>query len=220
MILSQYNTLTRKEVRELDRRAIEEIGVPSIVLMENAGRSAAEYLLTQSISGSVIILCGKGNNGGDGFVIARHLDNHHISTRILLCADRNEITGDADIQLKILEKSHLPIFQHSRIDWLTECTQAAWIVDALFGTGLEGSVRPPFDKIIEQINSSGTPILAIDIPSGLDCDSGIPLGVAIKATQTVTFAALKKGLTAPSAQNYTGKITVLDIGIPRLLNSL
>src|ERR1700687_4835978 len=166
--------LTRSQVRDLDRRAIEEFGVPGVVLMENAGRGAAELLLTLGAKGPVAICCGKGNNGGDGFVIARHLDNHRIPVRVHLFARPEELAGDAAVMFGIIERARVPLTVHagaplSEEDLKQELCSAEWVVDALFGTGLSGPVRPPFDRVIAAINGSPARELAVDIASGLDC---------------------------------------------------
>src|SRR5205823_1983883 len=150
--------LTRNEVREIDRRAIEEYGVPGVVLMENAGRGAAEVLLSLGASGSVVVCCGKGNNGGDGFVIARHLDNHRVPVHVLLFARPEELAGDAAVNYHVIAKSGLPIAVHAGTPLpegalRAELAGAEWVVDALFGTGLSGPVRPPLDRVIELINA-------------------------------------------------------------------
>jgi NAD(P)H-hydrate epimerase len=203
--------LTREQVRAIDRRAIEEFGVPGIVLMENAGRGAAEVLLALGARGPVLACCGKGNNGGDGFVIARHLDNRGLPVRVLLFAKPEELTGDAAINFTIIRRSRVP--------WEVRngppLEAAEWIVDALFGTGLAGAVRPPFDAVIAAINSGGAKVLAVDIPSGLDCDTGEPLGPTVRADHTVTFVAAKKGFENPASQQWVGAIHVVDIGAPR-----
>jgi NAD(P)H-hydrate epimerase len=214
--------LSRHEVRELDRRAIEEYGVPGVVLMENAGRGAAELLRSLGIAGRVVICCGKGNNGGDGFVIARHLDNHQMPVRVLLFARPEELTGDAAIMYGIIARSGLPtvadvgrtLDERALRD---ELNSAAWIVDALFGTGLSGPVRQPFDWAITAINASPARVLAVDIPSGLDCDTGLPLGPTVRAHHTATFVALKKGFANPAAREWLGHVHVVDIGAPRAL---
>jgi NAD(P)H-hydrate epimerase len=203
--------LTRDQVRALDRRAAEEFGVPGVVLMENAGRGAAEVLLSLGARGPVLVCCGKGNNGGDGLVIARHLDNRGLLVRVLLFAKPEELTGDAAINFTIIQRSRVP--------WeVRNCPPldaAEWIVDALFGTGLAGAVRPPFDGVIAAINASGAKVLAVDIPSGLDCDTGEPLGPTVRADHTVTFVAAKKGFENPASQQWVGAIHVVDIGAPR-----
>ena len=218
--------LSRDEVRELDRRAIEEYAVPGVVLMENAGRGCADLLRSLGVRGPVVICCGKGNNGGDGFVIARHLDNAQVAVRVLLFARAPDLAGDAAIHYQIIAKSGLPIvslgtgpLDHERLR--SELATAEWIVDALFGTGLAGAVRSPFDQIIAAISGTKASVLAVDIPSGLDCDTGEPLGAAVRADHTATFVALKKGFANPAAQAWLGKVHVIDIGIPRaLINSM
>jgi len=208
--------LTRAQVREIDRRAIEEFGVPGVVFMENAGRGAAEILLSLGVKGPVVICCGKGNNGGDGFVIARHLDNHGIPVQVLLFAKPEELTGDAAINCHIIERSKLPIHVQPNLSEMPALLSSAeWIVDALFGTGLRGNVREPFGNIIGAINASGKSVLAVDIPSGLDCDTGLPLGPTIKAAHTATFVAQKVGFANPAAKEYLGRVHVVDIGAPR-----
>jgi NAD(P)H-hydrate epimerase len=212
------SSLTRAQVSELDRRAIEEFCVPGIVLMENAGRSAAEVLLDLGTSGPAHIVCGKGNNGGDGFVIARHLDLHDIPVVIHLCADPHDLTGDAGTNYQIAVRSRLPIRKFAAIETLaSHLATADWIVDALFGTGLTGPVKAPYDEIIQCMNRSGVRILAVDLPSGMDADSGESLGSTVRASHTVTMAAVKKGFSAPGASNWTGKVHVVGIGAPRCL---
>ncbi len=212
--------LSREEVRAIDRRAIEEFGVPGAVLMENAGRGAAEVLGALGVRGPVLICCGKGNNGGDGFVIARHLDNRGLPVRVLLFAKPEELTGDAALNYEILRRSGVPIDVRAGqpIDaeaLRQELAAAEWVVDALFGTGLAGAVRPPFDRVIAAINASGAKVLAVDIPSGLDCDTGEPLGAAVRAQHTVTFVATKRGFANPAARAWVGEVHVADIGAPR-----
>jgi NAD(P)H-hydrate epimerase len=212
--------LTRAQVREVDRLAIHEFGVPGIVLMENAGRGAAELLIRLGVHAPVAFCCGKGNNGGDGFVIARHLDIHRYPVRVLLFADPAALTGDAAVNLHILQRAEIPVrvFAGQAVsaeELRRELGECEWVVDALFGTGLSGSVRAPFDTVIETINQSSLRIFAVDIPSGLDCDTGVPLGPTIRAQHTASFVALKKGYANPAAREWTGQVHVLDIGAPR-----
>jgi NAD(P)H-hydrate epimerase len=210
-------TLTRAQVRELDRRAIEEYGVPGVVLMENAGRGAAELLIALGIHGRVLVCCGKGNNGGDGFVITRHLANRGVQVNALLFVRPEELTGDALTNYRILERRRYPIQVMADADldrFKRELDRAEWIVDALFGTGLSGPVRAPFDKIIEMINARQGRVLAVDIPSGLDCDTGKPLGVAVRACHTVTFVAQKTGFANPAAAEWLGRVHIADVGVP------
>jgi NAD(P)H-hydrate epimerase len=211
--------LSREQVRAIDRRAIDEFGVPGAVLMENAGRGAAEILASLGIHGRVVVCCGKGNNGGDGFVIARHLDNRGVPVRVLLFAKPEELTGDAALNYHIVSRSGVPIdVRAGAVDaeaLRRELVTADWVVDALFGTGLMGAVRPPFDQVIAAINASPAKVLAVDIPSGLDCDTGEPLGATVRAHHTVTFVAMKKGFANPAAREWTGLVHVAGIGAPR-----
>jgi NAD(P)H-hydrate epimerase len=219
--------LSRDEVRELDRRAIEGYGVPGIVLMENAGRGCAELLMRLNPDRKpVVILCGPGNNGGDGFVIARHLDNHGWPVDVHVIAKSNHTPGDADVNFDILftagisftlyNPEHLGVPQR---DFLFRRIRQSgtWLVDALFGTGLTRPLGPPFDELVAQVNASGNPVLAVDLPSGLDCDTGEPLGPTIRATHTATFVAPKKGFLNPKSRDWTGAVHVIDIGAPRKL---
>jgi NAD(P)H-hydrate epimerase len=218
--LPPVRSLTREEVRDVDRRAIEEFGLPGIVLMENAGRGTAELLIEQNIGGPVVIVAGKGNNGGDGFVIARHVENYGFDVRVLLFADPHELTGDALTNYRVISAAGMRIRECARADreeWKDELRSASWIVDALLGTGTRGRVREPFGTVIEEINASGVPVLAVDLPSGLDCDTGEPLGPCVRAVHTATFAAPKRGFESPGAAAYTGKMHVIDIGVPRSL---
>jgi NAD(P)H-hydrate epimerase len=216
-------TLTRAESRELDRVAIEKFGIPGIVLMENAGRGCVDVLESHGIGGLVVILCGKGNNAGDGFVIARHLALRGYECRVLLLAAA-EFRGDAAANFAILRKTSVPIeaLVHNGTapadlrDKLSIATRdAAWLVDALLGTGAQGNPRSPFDTAIDAINAraDSTKALAVDLPSGLDCDTGQPGSPTVRADHTCTFAAMKVGFTQPSATTYTGIIHVCDIGV-------
>jgi NAD(P)H-hydrate epimerase len=217
-------SLSREQARALDRKVIEDGDVPGVVLMENAGRGAAELLLRLGVKGTVLICCGKGNNGGDGFVIARWLDNAGAAARVLLFARPEDLGGDAAIMYRIIERSGPPIEILPSLDieetsLRRELETAEWVVDALFGSGLQGPVRPPFDTIIEAINASGAQVLAVDIPSGLDADTGLPQGATIRAHHTATIAAVKKGFTRPEAAAWLGQVHVIDMGAPRRLLS-
>ncbi len=214
--------MTRDEVRAFDAWAIDTLGIPGMVLMENAGRSCAELIrekLKDAARPEVCVFCGTGNNGGDGYVIARHLINDGFDVMVVVCGEPGKIKGDAKTNLDILERMGRPIEQlnpadadlPARVRSLT--ASAALIVDGLFGTGLRGELSAEYKRLIEALNACERPILAIDIPSGLDCDSGEPLGAAIEAAWTVTFVAVKKGFTSPRASQYTGEIYVASIGI-------
>ena len=210
--------LTRDESRQVDRRASEVYGISGLVLMENAGRGVVDRLETLGIRGTVVICCGRGNNGGDGFVIARHLEIRGYPARVLLWADPEDLAGDAAVNFKILQKSGAPIhvFGQGSVPETLEkhLAGAGWIVDALLGTGARGEPRPPIDQAIDRLNASGVPILAVDVPSGLDCESGEPASHTIRAAHTCTFVALKTGFAAEAAQRWLGEVHVLDIGAP------
>jgi NAD(P)H-hydrate epimerase len=233
--------LSRAEVRDLDRRAIHEYGVPGVVLMENAGRNAAELLLRlYPDRRRVLILCGPGNNGGDGFVIARHLQNAGVEVETWLFAPAQpmppgiarldggdpQLSPDAAVNYQIWRRSGASVLhihtgdypQTHTSPWAVYIALAqGWIVDALFGTGLTRALGPPFDEVVAAVNASGRPVLAVDTPSGLDCDTGEALGPTIKATHTATFVALKKGFLNPNAEAWLGAVHVLDIGAPKKL---
>ncbi|CAN5234077.1 NAD(P)H-hydrate epimerase [soil metagenome] len=217
--------LTCRQLRELDRRAIEEYGIPGPVLMKNAGRGAVENMQRWGIAGKVVICCGKGNNGGDGLVMARHLDAAGVEVEIILTSPPEQLSVDAALQYRIVKhagiKLHLASPDQLKGDWFVDQLQHAdWIVDALFGTGLTGPLRPPFDSAIKTINYSPARKLAVDIPSGLDGDLGVPLGETIWATHTVTFVALKTGFATVGAAAFLGKVEVVPIGLPRKLLEL
>jgi NAD(P)H-hydrate epimerase len=205
--------LSRDEVRELDRRAIEKFGIPGLVLMENAGRGTAELLLSLGVDGPVVICCGKGNNGGDGFVIARHLARVGVAVRVLLFARPEELSGDAAVNFASLSHCGVPVTVPTAAVAPGDLNGAAWIVDALFGYGLSGPVRAPFPEVVAAINASPARVLAVDIPSGLDCDTGQPLGSAVRAHHTATMLALKRGFAQPDAQSYLGRVHLIDIGV-------
>ena len=210
--------LTREQVRAFDKHAIEQLGIPAVVLMENAGRGAAQILQALGIDGLVVICCGKGNNGGDGLVISRHLVNAGFNVLVLLFARPDVLSPDAALQWNIVQKMGLSTqvwddLKPDEVQLAAIFAKADWIVDALFGTGLTGPVRAPLDRVIELINASHKRVLAVDIPSGLDCDTGEPLGSAIRAEHTVTFIAPKIGFRNLAAAALTGKVHVVDIGI-------
>ena len=219
--------LARQEVRELDRLAIERYGIPGVVLMENAGANVARLLQAQGIEGPVVIACGRGNNGGDGFVVARHLDAAGHRVQILLAAPVAAYAGDAAINLAIAERASLPIVCLGDADaagWCHELAGASWIVDALLGTGAAGPPRGAVEVAIGAINTvragaAACPprVLAVDLPSGLDADTGEAHGVCVRADVTATFVAEKAGFAAPAAASFTGPVHVVDIGAPRSL---
>jgi NAD(P)H-hydrate epimerase len=212
--------LDRASVRSVDRAAIEEYGIPGMVLMENASRGLAAEAIGMLGDGladaRVLIVCGSGNNGGDGYALARHL--HNAGVRPLLVALGEPRPGtDAATNRTICAKMGLPLAGDDRLD---EQDDPALVVDAIFGTGLDRPVEGRPAEVIDWINrimTRGRPVLAVDVPSGLDCDTGLPLGHAVRATATVTFVARKPGLLEPSGRDYAGRVTVADIGAPREL---
>jgi NAD(P)H-hydrate epimerase len=209
--------LTRSQVRDVDRRAIAEFGIPALVLMENAGRGAADLLVALGVHGPVAICCGKGNNGGDGMVIARHLQNQGVSVAVHLFAVPEQLSGEAAVQWNIIQKAQISSRVWEQVDegaLAEELGRAEWILDALFGTGLNGPVRSPLDQVITTINGSPGRIFAVDIPSGLNADTGEPMGATIRARHTGTFVAAKKGYGNPAARAWLGKVHVIDIGVP------
>jgi NAD(P)H-hydrate epimerase len=215
-------TLTRDQARTLDARATAEYGLPGVVLMENAGRGMAELLLSLGAAGPVVVCCGRGNNGGDGFVIARHLDLAAVPVRVLLFADPAALQGDAAINHHICVRSGIDV-QTVPLDPLDErrlqtvLSAAAWLVDALFGSGLQGAVRPPFDRVIAAMNAAPGRRFAVDLPSGMDADTGKPPGACVRADHTATVVAPKAGFAAPEAQEWLGRIHVVGMGAPRKL---
>jgi NAD(P)H-hydrate epimerase len=217
--------LGRDEVREIDRKAIEEYKIPGIILMENAGRNVAEEVLKILLGtdkARVAIFCGKGNNGGDGFVIARHLYNKGVDVSVYLTTEVSRVLsdGDASTNLKILLNMNIEIkeLQEEYIGKIEkELHGHNVIVDAIFGTGLRGEVKEPASTLIAKINEADIPVVSVDIPSGLSCDDGVVLGVAVKATKTVTFVAAKTGFFQGCGKEYTGELIVSDISVPKEL---
>jgi NAD(P)H-hydrate epimerase len=216
--MPQY--LSREQVREVDRRAIDDYGMSGLVLMENAGRGCTDRLCAWGITGPVVICAGKGNNAGDGFVIARHLDLRGYCVRVALFSRAEELQGDAAANYRILCRTDVPIRVFESFDrpaleavW----RDAAWLVDALLGTGARGEPRPPLDQVIDLFNAHPARKLAIDLPSGLDCDTGLPARHTVRADYTCTFVAAKTGFAAQTARPFLGDVHVLDIGVPRSL---
>ena len=193
--------VTAKEMRELDRRATAEYGVPSLLLMENAGAAVAVEVVRRfgPVRGKrIVVCCGKGNNAGDGFVAARHLHNREATVRVLLCAKRAEIAGDPRINLQILEKTGLPILPVETAEQVAGARDAMagsdLVLDALLGTGLTGAAKGVTAGLIAAMNEAGRPVVALDLPSGLGSDDGLLRGPCVRATLTVTFGLAKRSL--------------------------
>ena len=194
--------------RATDAWAIDDLGIPSLVLMERAGHGLAEAVLAHAGAGPVVVACGPGNNGGDGFVAARLLARWGHTVRVLLVGDPAKFTPDARATHDQLDPAWIQPFTPAGLHGATV------VVDALLGTGTSGAPRPPFDGAIEAIRASGLPVVAADGPSGVDASTGEAPGPAIHATATTTFAAAKPGLWIDPGKAHAGTVTVIDIGIP------
>ncbi|MFH1369168.1 MAG: NAD(P)H-hydrate epimerase [Elusimicrobiota bacterium] len=210
-------SVTSAEMREIDRRATEEFGVASRTLMENAGKAvadAAESIAKSSVNKRILVLCGPGNNGGDGLVAARYLQNRGYKVKVLLIKEPGAFKGDTLENYKLAENLWLDmhVFGDSTI-----FRDYDVVIDALLGTGTKGEIAGAYKLAIDYINSSGVPVVSVDIPSGLDADTGMVFGTAVKAQITVTMALPKKGFENPEAAQYLGKLIIADIGIPEEL---
>jgi NAD(P)H-hydrate epimerase len=214
---------SRAGLRELDRRCLEEFHLPILVLMENAGRGVAEAAHKLDKLCGVLVLTGPGNNGGDGLVAARHLHNWGHRVSVLLLAGRDHYKDAAATQLEIVDAMGLTVevltggaAGHAEFrDWHVEAGPEDIVIDALFGTGLTRKVEGLAAELIGAVNASGRRVVAVDTPSGLDVDTGMAQGMAIKAAETVSFCGTKKGFAAAKA--FTGRVVVADIGAPRAL---
>jgi len=215
--------VTAAEIREMDRVAIEEFGLPGIVLMENAGAGAAALLLDllPPARRRAAVLAGRGNNGGDAFVVARHLLNRGIAVDCFFTGDLDGVDprSDAGVNLRVLLRMGLPIREIRGPEEVSSAgpsiAAAGAVVDGLLGTGAQGEVREPAASLIDIANRAGPPILALDLPSGLEADTGRILGRCIRASRTATFALPKKGFFLDRGPAMCGEIRVVDIGMPR-----
>ncbi len=213
-------SLTRKQVRNFDLHAMETLGVPSVVLMENAGKNTACIIarfLGSLTARTIAIVAGAGNNGGDGFVIARHLTNCGGNVAVFLISDPQKITGDAKTNLDIIRNLEYNIRHLKAADLGSlsrELEAFDLIVDAIGGTGIRGNLRDDLALVVTQINNASRPVVAVDLPTGLDCDTGTAEGPTVRAELTITFAARKLGFDNPASEDYTGQVVVADIGVP------
>jgi NAD(P)H-hydrate epimerase len=213
--------LTADQMREADRRTIEEIGIPALVLMENAGRqvvAAMEATFDTLPASRVAILCGRGNNGGDGFVVARTLAHRGIDVSVFLLGRVADVRGDARTNLDILGRLGFTVVEvTSAEEWelhFSEISDCDVIVDAIFGTGFRGPIQGILETVVADVNGAAVPVVAIDLPTGLSADSHEVSGPAIEATMTVTLAAPKVSLLLPPAESHAGDLVIADIGIP------
>ncbi|MEW6073685.1 MAG: NAD(P)H-hydrate epimerase [Planctomycetota bacterium] len=222
--------LTREEAREVDRRTIEEYGIPSILLMENAGRACAaevQALLAArsavpTSAAPVLVLCGPGNNGGDGLVIARTLANRGVPVEVVFVGEAGKLegaAGDFGTNLHLwrgLGREVEIVFAAAAVAQLRPRLRgAAVLVDALFGTGLDRELCPPWLDVVRALGEAGRPVLAVDVPSGLDANTGEVLGAAVRAEVTVTFVGPKRGFRLAAGPRCCGRVVVAEIGIPR-----
>lgn len=212
---------TSQQMKNIDRRAIREFGIPGVVLMENAA-SAVVAEMEQFFDGltglRVGIVCGKGNNGGDGFALARRLSIRGVAVRVALLAPFSAAAGEANVNLAILRKTDVQITQNASSRSVSDII--AWsdiIVDAMLGVGLSSSLKGLFAQAVDMINTAGKPVVAIDIPTGINADTGSIMGAAIMADLTVTMALLKRGLVLLPGAQYAGAVRVADIGIPSVV---
>lgn len=216
-----HHRLSRDAARRLDEAATSRYAIPSIVLMENAAIGLCGHALDMLVPGSwILTVCGPGNNGGDGYALARHLANHQQRPIIARSGSPGDNAADALVNLRIAASMGIEMVEaeSGALDALVERNgPPSLIVDALFGTGLTRAIEGGLGKVIAWINDSGAPVLAVDSPSGLDADTGEPLGPTVRADRTVTFVAPKIGFDALEAQPWIGDVHVVGIGAPTTL---
>ncbi len=212
--------LSRNQVRQIDELAQSRYGIPGIVLMENAGRGAARIIDQQyGPHGIAFIACGTGNNGGDGLVIARHLHNADWTVRVVIAGNPVSMSPDCAANDRVLQAMNVERFVAGDAgDLLPFCEiigAGTVVIDAMLGTGFKGTVRPVLAAFIDRLNSvPKKALVAVDVPSGLDCDTGVPGGTAVCADLTITFVAMKPGFLTDSGRLFTGQCHVVDIGVP------
>ena len=205
------------EMREMDRCAIEDFGIPGIVLMERASLevfNVCHKYLSENNGKNAVVVCGTGNNGGDGFAVARMLYMKGYSVSVVIGGDSGKIKGDALINYDIVKKLNINIITEKE-KWEKAIIHSHIVVDAIFGTGFSGSPREPYAGIIDFINKNAKYVVSVDVPSGADCDKGVISGSCIKAHETVTFVMEKVGMVFYPVKEYCGKITIGDIGMPK-----
>jgi len=207
---------TQQQMNQLDRYMMEELGLPGVVLMENAGFAVVQEIVedTKGAKQSVLVLAGGGNNGGDGFVIARRLVDAQFPVRVMLAANKNQLRGDAKIHFEAYTKRNLEVAEYNPeklAEWLKD---SEIIVDCLLGTGAQGEVRSPLKEIIKAVNEARKTVYAVDIPSGVNANTGEVANVAIKAFKTITFVMPKVGFFMQSGPQYVGQWKVADISVP------
>jgi len=216
--------LTSKEMQKIDKLAQDKFFIAGLILMENAGLRAADIIyscLKLKKKKSVFIFCGPGNNGGDGFVVARHLINKGIKVRIFLVCEKEKLKADALVNFNILKAMKAQIIEFSSIPYLKNAEKAlkkaGFLVDAVFGIGLNKNIIGFYEEIVNLLNAVKVPIISLDIPSGLCPNTGKIFNVAVKAQTTISFAAAKNGFFLKQGPKYIGKLKIVDISIPQEL---
>jgi NAD(P)H-hydrate epimerase len=203
---------SRTELEKIDQDAVEQFGIPSIVLMENAAKNASAIILDHTTNENwtdTVILCGRGNNGGDGYAVARHLFNAGCHVRILRFGEPN--SKEAKTNASICAAMKIQVSEWDEEQY----SKASLCIDAIFGIGLDRTVQGEYASAIKCCNTSNIHCISLDIPSGLDCDSGKPLGCCIQANLTITFFGKKLGFQNQSAKQFIGEVFVADIGCPQ-----
>ena len=222
--------LSRARVREVDAVAMDEYFLPGIVLMENAGRNASEAIvrLFDSISDqNVVVLVGPGNNGGDGLVIARYLELAGAKVRVVLASPPQRFRGDSLTNLEIIKRSGINqvcLAGAVAVQWQNALLSATCVIDAILGTGAtdaaRGDSKVAIESILGRMKIDPRPrVISIDVPSGFDCDRGVPCGPCVCANETLTFVASKQGFKTNGAEIYTGRIQIVDIGVPQVVRN-
>lgn len=207
-------------MKQIDKLATKKFSIPSLILMENAGRSVAEEAkkMLRSKSAPILFFCGYGNNGGDGFVAARHLKNKGYKVLVFLIGPKKKMSDDTSLNFKIITKMKVRIKRITRKRQIKAVfknfNKSQLIIDAIFGIGVKDKLNNFYCQLVEKINSLPSPILSVDIPSGLDADRGIALPIAIEADKTVTMGLIKKGFLSSFAKKYLGRVIIADISLP------